>query len=564
MEQRHPPPLDIFIVRNTMTSARSSVFSDFQKILTGIGMWDESRCNQRDMTYQLGICKFTFFGLDKQAGQEKARGPRSDVCFVNEINTLDFDIGKQLAQRNRVLFLCDFNPSVDKKHWVYSWLCTQVDLQGRPAAKRFITTFRDNKFVLGTPIEATLRSYEPTPENIKRGTADEIYWKIFGCGQRASIEGLIYPENKWRAIDEWPKDVDITAFGMDFGFTNDPTTLIQLGYGKGDKLGFVYLKELIYKRDLYPRDNPNEPNHGSIESELRRLNINKDIPIFADSENPTAIDEIRSLGYNIIKAAKPADSVRVGIDMCRKFSMRIVEPSDNLIKELSNYKWKVDKYGRGINEPCKGFDHLCIAEGQLCLTPRGNIPIQFLEAGNMVMTRGGWRRIAWVGLTHRDSSVIRMDASDQHSIVGTCDHPIFTRNRGFIALGDLKKGDSLWSIGGYNEAPKVNKVYGIAHKSNVYDLSVDDDEYHEFVVNGILVKNCDAFRYVVFMTNDKSGFHVGGGKFLCATTPFKHSNRDLDSLPSLGGVTWDERNYGDPSDEDWQPKRGKLGFGDFL
>ena len=129
----------------------------------------------------------------------------------------------------------------------------------------------------------------------------------------------------------------------------------------------MYAEEKLYKRGIYVRHNPNDPSVPSVEVAFREMGIEKNIPIIADSEDPLAIKEIKSLGYNIIPATKGKGSVKDGIELMRKFAFHIVAPSDNLLIELSRYKWRTSKDNIQLGEPSKGFDHLIDPWRYVCL-----------------------------------------------------------------------------------------------------------------------------------------------------------------------------------------------------
>ena len=531
-------PIKISTIRRTRVTLERTAFGesgDFQRILTNMGMWDENLLNKSSLTYKIKNAQFNFLGLDNAAGRQAARGDRADIHFIDEINEMDWEIVRQIMLRNRQLFIANFNPSVTSSHWLYSWLCRLKDEKtGKPLTKLFISTFRDNKFADPKSVQ-NIRSYEPTEENIKNGTADDQYWKIFGLGQRCALEGLIYPETKRKKIEEWPTDVPITAYGMDFGFSEkgDPTTLIQVGYGKDKDLGKLYVKELMYQKGLYIRHNPNDPKNDSVEKQFAALGVDKRIPIYADSEDPLAIKEIKALGYNIIGVAKPKGSVKDGIEQARKFSMRIVDPSENLWQELGRYKWRVSKDGIQLGEPTKGWDHCCIAKGQLILTDKGSLPVEKIKSGDMVMTRGGWRPVLKQWLARTETEVWKLETVDGLKIIATPDHKIFTTNRGFVPLCNLTKHDTLLkSRGSELINTLVGSIHRLATKFDTYDLTIDDPEFHEFVAGNILVKNCDPLRYIVMNTDDQSGFAIGAGGY-CET--FKWDN---------GSDKWDERSEG--------------------
>ena len=133
---------------------------------------------------------------------------------------------------------------------------------------------------------------------------------------------------------------------MDFGYTNDPTAIAQV-YKLHDSL---YLNELLYSKGLTNQD---------IAYKLRELEVTRQIEIIGDSAEPKSIEEIHRLGFNIKGAKKGADSVNMGIDVLRRYFLKITKNSTNLLNELKHYKWTVDKNGMVINKPATNqHDHL--------------------------------------------------------------------------------------------------------------------------------------------------------------------------------------------------------------
>ena len=132
--------------------------------------------------------------------------------------------------------------------------------------------------------------------------------------------------------------------GMDFGYSNDPTTLIA-----------VYIQDmtLYFKEHLYR----NGMTNSDIAKELLRLGIGRRDEIFADSAEPKSIEEIYRFGWNIKPATKGKDSVNIGIDMLRRYKLCITKQSINTIKEFRNYKWQEDKNGNVLNTPVDLYNH---------------------------------------------------------------------------------------------------------------------------------------------------------------------------------------------------------------
>lgn len=260
-----------------------------------------------------------------------ARQGKRDRSFCNEANSVRFDVWDQVNLRTKKQSIIDFNPSA--RFWAHD------ELQGRPEVEWQVTTYRDNAFLdEGTRVK--ILSYEPTPENIKRGTANEYKWKVYGLGEVGRLEGLVFPDFKIGSVDEYKWRV----FGMDFGFTNDPTTLIEVRYAHGN----LYWIEHIYETGLTNHD---------ISRRLAAMAFPKQTEIIADSAEPKSIEELKRAGWNVKPAEKGKGSVNQGIDAIKRYNNYIDPMSKNLIEEFSSYTWKEDRDGNATNTPIDRFNH---------------------------------------------------------------------------------------------------------------------------------------------------------------------------------------------------------------
>lgn len=262
-----------------------------------------------------------------------ARSGKRDRLFINEANAVKYGIFEQLSLRTNKQTIIDFNPSAS--FWAHE------NLQGRDDVEWNVSTYRDNVFI-NPNIKNKILSYEPTPENIARGTANEYRWKVYGLGEVGRLEGLVFPD--FQVSSEFPIEYKWRVFGMDFGFTNDPTTLIEIRYAHGS----LYWKEHIYETSL------TNPDIGKL---LSSINIVRGEKIVADSAEPKSIEELKRLGYPVIGAVKGADSINQGIDAIKRYPLYIHSQSKNLIEEFSSYLWAKDKDGKPTNKPIDKFNH---------------------------------------------------------------------------------------------------------------------------------------------------------------------------------------------------------------
>ena len=170
----------------------------------------------------------------------------------------------------------------------------------------------------------------------------ENWWRVYGLGEVGTLEGIIF--HNWDMVDAFPPECSKIAFGVDFGFSNDPTAIVMIGTKDGE----VYVDEKMYQTGL---TNPD------IVNKLKEYKIPHEIEIYADSAEPKSIEEIRRAGFHIKPVDKGADSVRNGIDFMKTLKIHVTKNSVNLIKELRNYSWQQDRNGGYVNVPINGFNH---------------------------------------------------------------------------------------------------------------------------------------------------------------------------------------------------------------
>lgn len=311
----------VTIARKTYPALRSTAMRDFINILKDYGIYSEANHNKSNSEYVLNGNLVEFISLDQPT---KVRGRKRDLLFINEANELYFEDWQQLVFRTTGKIILDYNPS-DEYHWIYESVKTRED------AEFHITTYKDNPFL--------------EPEIVKEierlKNIDENYWKVYGLGQVGTAKSLIFTIN---LIDTIPENAKFISYGLDFGFTNDPTALVKVYLHDTN----LYVKELIYRTGMTNQD---------IAKELERLEVGRREEIYADKSEPKSIEEIYRMGWNIKGADKPPGSVNLGIDMLRRYTINVTKDSLNVIKEARNYKYKEDKNGKILNEPTDAFNH---------------------------------------------------------------------------------------------------------------------------------------------------------------------------------------------------------------
>ena len=311
----------ITICRKSFPSLRATVLRDFMSILQEHNCYSEKFHNKSNSEYYLFGNLVEFISLDQP---QKIRGRKRDLLFINEGNELYFEDWQQLVFRTQERIILDFNPS-DEYHWIYDKVIPRED------CSFFKTTYLDNPFVEDSIIKEI---------ELLRDT-DEQYWQIYGLGERAASRSTVFTYVEVNII---PEDAELIAYGMDFGYTNDPTTFVSV-YTKDRNL---YLKEHLYKTQMTTSD---------INDFLRNEDLTSK-PIYADSAEPRLISELRKMGHNILPSIKGKDSVNAGIDLLKRYKIHILSTSSNAITEFRNYKWREDKAGSLINTPEDKWNHI--------------------------------------------------------------------------------------------------------------------------------------------------------------------------------------------------------------
>ncbi len=310
----------ITICRKSFPSLRASVMRDFFDILRNHDLYREDYHNKSSHEYHLNGNLVEFISLDQP---QKIRGRKRNLLYINEANELFYEDWQQLIFRTDGRIILDYNPS-ESFHWIYDRVIPREDCDF------YQTTYLDNPF-LDQQIKNEIERLKET---------DEDYWRIYGLGERGMSRATIFQFG----TSEIPQEAKLISYGLDFGYTNDPSALVAV-YQHGDNL---YLDELLYRTGMTNRD---------LHHHLQSLGLDRRDEIFADSAEPKSIEELHRFGWNIKPTAKGQDSINAGIDILKRHKIFATSRSNNLIKELQNYKWTEDKNGNLLNKPIDVMNH---------------------------------------------------------------------------------------------------------------------------------------------------------------------------------------------------------------
>lgn len=320
------------VVRATLPALKGSVLRDFENVMRGMGVWNDRGFNKSELIYKFGNGSWVeFFSCDNE---QKLRGRKRQILFVNEGNELKFIEWQQLQMRTTRFSIIDYNPSFSDDHW----LCA---LNKEPKTYHFITTYRDNPFLEQKVIDEI--------ESLKQ--KNPSLWRIYGEGLQAQVEGLIFP--KIETVDDFPLEVRHLWAGIDFGYSNDPTAIVIVG-AMGDGL---YIKEVAYYTEMLSSD---------IISVLKQKCPR--MKVISESADPRLIQEIYRAGIDIHPVQKFGGSIEAGITKMLEMKIHVTKDSLNVLKEFHNYTYRQDKEGKWLNQPIDAWNHAIDAVRYVVMT----------------------------------------------------------------------------------------------------------------------------------------------------------------------------------------------------
>ena len=317
------PNTEISVVAESIPHLRRGALRDFLKIMKSINRFVDERYNKSLLKYEFANGSFIeFFSADDAS---KLRGGRRNILYINECNNISFESFNEMSIRTKDEVFLDYNPTAE--FWV------QTELEGQQDAEKIILTYKDNEAL----DEGIISQIE---KNIKKA-ATSNYWKnwvrVYVDGEMGQLEGVVF--SNWKRIDTIPDEARLIGIGMDFGYTNDPTSIIEVYKLNETRI----LNEVTYQTGL-------------LNSDIAKL-LPKNVPVYADSAEPKSIADIQRYGITIKGVTKGKDSINYGIDVMQREDYLVTSQSTNLIKELRSYCWDTDKTGKRLNKPIANFDH---------------------------------------------------------------------------------------------------------------------------------------------------------------------------------------------------------------
>lgn len=320
------------VVGQDIPNLKDGSYNDFKDIVSSTPKLEYAveRHNKsdREITLKNGS-RIQFKAYDDY---QDAKNGKRDFLFANEANGIGFEVFEELQARTRLQTFIDYNPNAE--FWLHDKVLNNPKY---PIEYQFIKSdWRDNPFI-PIAIKNKILSYKDT---------DPYRWKVYGLGELGQLEGLVYPD--WIEQKEHPSDYDYTIYGLDFGFTNDPTALVRCDFSGRN----IYLTTLIYETGL--------TNHQLL-AKMHSLGLKQGDIIYADCAEPKSIAEITTgtreiKGIYCAPAVKGSDSLRAGINKLSDYKIHYLN-TDPIRKERNNYVWDKDANGKALNKPIDAFNH---------------------------------------------------------------------------------------------------------------------------------------------------------------------------------------------------------------
>lgn len=316
----------IHIVSDTLPNLRHGCMVDWEKILRGTNRERYFSVNKTEHKWT-NLCTGTtveFLSCDEQ----DALGAQRDYLFVNEVNRINLDTFNQLALRTTTRIWVDFNPVCE------FFIHTEI-MQKRTDWAFEKLTYRDNEAIPDSVLAELLQH---------KGDGNNNFWRVYGEGEIGSLEGNVY--EGWLPVDEVPEGYILQRYGVDFGFSNDPTAVVAVYEGE-DKTICLDLK-LYETKMLTPQ----------LVENLKKL---PDGLFVCDNARPEIIAELQANGVRAIGCNKtPGEKMNgklYNIELVKRRKVLYVNNKD-LEREYLTYAWRTKKStGEKLDEPQDGNDH---------------------------------------------------------------------------------------------------------------------------------------------------------------------------------------------------------------
>ena len=309
---------EVTIVRKTIPSLKRTVIKDFKDVMQTLGIWNENDWNISDRIYNFyNNSTISFISTDDA---EKLRGLKSSILWLEEANEIDSESYFQLQIRTTGPIILSYNPTISPYHW----------LRQMEDSSRYFTTYRNNPYLEKSVVKAI--------EDLQRTNVKA--WKVYGLGEYTTNEKAVFVFN---SVEWIPDESEFIAYGLDYGYSNDPSCLVSVWRYDGE----IYIIEHFYETGLTTSD---------LDAKLKPI-VQGRQEIWADSSEPRLNDELYKLGYNVRPVVKGKDSINFGIQVMQNYKINIPKACQNLTNEFYSYEWATDRFGAQLDKPIDYMNH---------------------------------------------------------------------------------------------------------------------------------------------------------------------------------------------------------------
>lgn len=342
------PQANALVIRKTYRTLKDSCYTELKWAVhrLGVDAWWEFKLNPLEATYKPTGQKIYFRGLDDPLKVTSITVDVGCLCWAwleeayevmneDDFNMLDESIRGEVPEGLFKQWRITFNPW-NEHHWLKKRF---FDTEPDPDILAMTTNYMCNEWLDASDI----RMFEDMKKRNPRRYA------VAGLGGWGIVDGLVYENWKEEAFD--PDEIRrrpgvVSAFGLDFGYTNDPTAFFCGLLDKENKQLFVF--DEMYEKGM---------SNKRIAETIQAMGYGKE-RITADSAEPKSIDELKSLGLRTRAAKKGKDSIQNGIQWIQDLEIIIHPKCVNFLTEISNYTWDKDKFGSKLNVPIDDFNHI--------------------------------------------------------------------------------------------------------------------------------------------------------------------------------------------------------------
>jgi len=334
------PGLEVSVVSESIPHLRRGAIRDFLKIMKDTGRYIASNYNKTLLRYEFTNGSYIeFFSADSE---EKLRGGRRQILYINECNSINYEAYLQLAIRTSGDIYLDYNPSA--RFWAHTEVINQPDTDF------IILNYKDNQALS----DEVVKMLESNREKAKTSTYWDNWCRVYLDGEIGQVEGTIF--NDYETIDKIPDEARLLGYGLDFGYSYDPAALIAL-YKYNDD---IIVDEVVYQTGLL---------NSELSSLMKQYNVSGEI--FADSAEPKSIQELKRYGHQVKSVEKGKDSVNYGIQILQQKKMFVTKRSENILNEFQKYMWKKNRDGGYDTTPIDAHNHACDALRYVAMSKLG-------------------------------------------------------------------------------------------------------------------------------------------------------------------------------------------------